>query len=105
MQSQIEKHVMASVGAIYIARQLGSATAIKLYVLAISLIGIASLISVPHVFENLLSVGVNHIPEFLIHAILNTGVAVQLGVIAALIAGTWFVADLVRPTSQRAFAL
>ncbi len=51
-KSRIEQQVMASVGVVYATRQLVSATALKLYVCALSLVGLAKLVWVHRVFEN-----------------------------------------------------
>ena len=52
MTSKIEQQVMAGVGVVYAARQLTSATALKLYVCAASLYGLVQLVWVHRVFEN-----------------------------------------------------
>lgn len=96
MKSKIEQKVMASVGAIYIGRKLVSLTAIKLYILCVSLIAIASLVSVPHVFANLTQVGPTGLYTFAVAAALNTKLLVQLGLLACTLVGISFVADALR---------
>lgn len=81
MASEIEQKVMASVGAIYLGRKFTSMTAIKLYVLCVSLIAITSLVSVPDVVSNLMQVSVGDVGTFLVAAILNTKLLVQIGLL------------------------
>lgn len=92
--STIEQKVMASVGAIYIARQLTSTTALKLYVAVISLWGLARLVWVERVFENLSQAGVGGAFNLFLDAILTTDILVQLTLAALVVAGAWFIRDL-----------
>ena len=98
---------MASVGAIYIGRKLVSLTAIKLYVLCVSLIAIASLVSVPNVFANLTQVGPTGLYTFAVAAALNTKLLVQLGLLACTLVSISFIADAfrVRLTSRGGLAM
>lgn len=105
MQSEIEKNVMASVGAIYAGRKLTSITAIRLYVLCASLIAIASLVSVPDVLANLMQISVGDIGTFILAAVLNTKLLVQLAVLVTVIVGAWFVVDILRNPSDRRLAM
>ncbi|HVV15261.1 MAG TPA: hypothetical protein VHD55_02605 [Candidatus Paceibacterota bacterium] len=78
--SKIETQVMASVGVIYAARALMSATAIKLYALVASFAGIVFFASVPHVAANFFSVahsGPTSVVFFVVYAVLSTTVVVQ----------------------------
>lgn len=95
---------MASVGAIYLWRQLTSRAAIELYALGISLIAIASVVSVPHILANLLAVGLPHIPEFLFTAVVKTGMVVQITLIVCAVAAAAFGAEMARGTSRERFA-
>lgn len=83
--TKIEQQVMGSVAVIYAVRQLLSATAMKVYVCAASLYGIASLVWVARVFENLATVGAAGSLQFMVAAVLNTDTLVQL----ALLVGTF----------------
>lgn len=104
--TKIEQQVMGSVAVIYAARQLMSATALKLYVCAASLYGIASLVWVAKVFENLERVGIADSLQFVIAAVLNTNTLVQLLLIVGAFAALSLVIDLVRSISiQRRLAL
>ena len=78
--SKIETQVMGSVAVIYGARTLASATALRLYALVLSLVGIAYFASVPHVlfnFESVASHGPASVGVFIVYAVLSTTVVVQ----------------------------
>jgi hypothetical protein len=105
MQSDIEKKVMASVGTIYAARKLTGVTAVRLYVLCASLIAIATLVSVPDVIANLMQVRLGDTGTFVLSAILNTKLLVQLAVFMSVVVGAWFALDIMRPPSDRRLAL
>src|SRR3989344_5249707 len=96
-KSSIEQQVMAGVGVVYTARQLTSATALKLYVCAASLYGIGRLVWVSHVFENWANVGLSGSLQFMAAAVLNTHTAVQLTLMVLLFAAASLLLDLVRP--------
>ncbi len=96
MQSKIEQQVMASVGTVYAVRQLFSATAIKLYICALSLYGLAQLVWVNRVWENLARVGWENAGEFLVAAVLNTELLVQLALAALVVGAVGFLRDVLR---------
>ena len=105
MQSKIEQRVMAGVGVIYAARQLVSATALKLYVCALSLYGIGRLVWVSHVFENWANVGLQGTAQFATSAVLNTHLAVQLTLLVLIFAGVSLFLDFTRSfTTSRTLA-
>ena len=105
MQSKIEQQVMASVGLVYTARQLVSATALKLYMCALSLYGLVQLVWVHRVFENWSQVGLGGSAQFLTYALLHTHLAVQLTLVVLVVAGAGLMRDLVRSAvSTPAFA-
>jgi|SRR3989344_796038 len=97
MTSKIEQQVMAGVGVVYAARQLTSATALKLYVCAASLYGLVQLVWVHRVFENWANVGLSGSLQFVAAAVLNTHTAVQLTLMVLLFAAASLLLDLVRP--------
>ena len=105
MQSKIEQQVMASVVVIYTARQLVSATALKLYVCAASLYGIAKLVWVSRVWENLAHVGVQNALHFALSAVLNTHLPVQIALAVFVVAGVSLFVDLVRKATEPTFRL
>lgn len=90
---------MGSVAVIYAVRQLVSATALKLYVCAVSLYGIASLVWVAKVFENLATVGVAGSVQFMVAAALNTDTLVQLALLVGTFALFSLFLDLARSLS------
>lgn len=96
MQSKIEQQVMAGVGSIYIARQLVSATALKLYVCVLALYGIGRLVWVSRVFENWANVGLQGTVSFVTQAVLHTHLPVQIALVVLFVAGLGLLYDLVR---------
>ena len=70
---------MSRVAAIYAVRKITSATALQLYALCALLIAITSLVSVPHVFANLMQTGVAGFATFAFVAVLKTKLLVQIG--------------------------
>lgn len=105
MQSKIERQVMAGVGTVYAARQLLSATALKLYVCALSLYGIGRLVWVSHVFENWASVGLQGSLQFVTSAVLNTHLPVQLTLMVLMVAAFSLFLDFTRSVgTSRGFA-
>ena len=79
--SNIEQRVMAGVVLIYTARSLVSRVALEFYVLVFSLVGVATLASLPHVVQNLVMVsqgGVGGVTVFFASAIVSTTLAVQV---------------------------
>ena len=101
MTSKIEQQVMASVGTIYVARQLVSATALKLYVCAAALWTLGRLVFVEQVFANWAHTGVGNSLNFVASAILSAELAVQATLALLLVAGLWFVRDLVSLKSYK----
>ncbi len=91
---------MASVGTIYATRQLVSATALKLYVCALALFGIARLVWVSRVWENLADVVVGGAAQFFLAAVMNTDTLVQMALLVLVLAGVSLVRDLVRSASN-----
>jgi hypothetical protein len=101
--TSIEQKVMASVGAVYIARSLVGVTALKLYVALAALWTLGRLVWVERVFENFTSVGAGGTLHFLASAVLNTELAVQVTLALFLGAGLWLLRDLTRgiPVTNR----
>ena len=96
MQTKIEQQVMAGVGTIYAARQLVSATALKLYVCTLSLYGLGRLVWVSKVFENWQHVGLQGTFEFVSAAVLHTHLPVQIALTVLFVAGLGLIRDLSR---------
>src|SRR3990167_3414170 len=96
MQSKIEQQVMAGVEVVYAFRQLTGATALKLYVCALSLYGIGRLVWVSRVFQNWANVGLQGSLEFVSAAIMNTHLPVQIALAVLFIAALSLVRDLTR---------
>ena len=101
MKSNIEQHVMASVGTIYIWRRLTSMTALKLYALAASGIALWQFTWVHRVFENWARVGVDGTWTFVTHAVLNTGLPVKLALIVAAATGISLMIEAIQTLRQQ----
>lgn len=104
--SKIEQQVMASVGAIYLARTLVGATALKLYALLLSVWGIGKLVWVSKVFENLAVAeqsGIQAVGNFILVALSHAQFGVQIALVVAVIAAVSLFLDVTR-TSGRRFA-
>ena len=102
--SAIEKNVMASARLIYTMRMLTSVTALKLYVWALALYTIGRLVWVAHVWENLEKVGIGHLFQFMLAAVLNTQLLVQLALLIGAMALISFLVDVVRGLRTPTFA-
>ena len=103
MQSKIEQQVMASVAVVYAFRQLTGATALKLYVCALSLYGIGRLVRASRVWENLAHVGVQTSLQFIFSAVLNPHLPVQIALAILIVAGLGLVRDLTRSIGSSSF--
>src|SRR5438552_3747798 len=106
--SKIEQQVMAGVGVIYTARTLVGLTALKVYVLVLSVLAIGKLVWVSRVFDNFFSVeraGLGSTTNYLVYAILHTHLAVQLVLVVAAVAFAGLIVDAARSLqSQRGLA-
>ena len=98
----IEQKVMASVAVIYAVRKLTSRTALKCYVLLVSIMGIMFFVSLPHIAQNFEYVsrgGVGSIVAFLISAILGTTIVVQLTLLLGAAAFVSLIAEILYSTT------
>ena len=87
---------MASVGVIYAARQLISATALKLYAFAAAVYALVQLTWVHKVFANWAHVGLAGSWQFVTYAVLHTHLAVQVTLLVLAVAGLSLIADAIR---------
>lgn len=95
MKQSLRSRIMGSVYALYLLRKAYSATAIKAYVLGISLGAASFAVSIGSIIENLLRVkGLNGLLDFTTAALANTEVSVQLLLITAAFAFVLMVRDL-----------
>ena len=95
----MEQKVMANVAVIYTARKLASRTALKLYVLGVSFVGLVTLVSISNVTANLTNVaqnGVESTLSFLAAAILGTTILVQVALFLGVAAVFSLVIDAIR---------
>ncbi len=102
--SKIEQQVMANVTLIYAARIATSATALKLYTLALSVLGLAALVSISNIAANFVNVltqgGVGGVLGFVISALLGTTIVVQLTLAVAAASAALLVAPVLRPSGR-----
>ena len=97
---------MASVGVIYTARQFVSASALKLYAVAVSALALWQLIWVHSVFANLYEAAAGGgVAQFVYSALLNTHLPVQLALLAFIFAGVSLTRDLLRPARHLTLSL
>ena len=90
---------MGSVVAIYACRLLTSFTALKLYALILSAVGIAALVSISNVFFNFTNVvqgGLPNTATFIVSAVLGTTFLVQLVLLLGALASLSLCRDLLR---------
>lgn len=100
--NKIQTQVMASVAVIYALRTLLGPTALKLYVLVLSVWGIGRLVWISKVFENLSKVeksGASAVGNFFLAAVEHTSTSVQLALAAAAIAALLLFFDVVRASA------
>lgn len=104
--SNIEKNVMASVAAIYAFRLATGFTALKIYMLIASALGLIFLVSLPNVVQNFLHVagsGAGGISTFMASAFFGTTFFVQAALLLGLFAAFSLAFDFVRAFSSRSF--
>ncbi len=97
--SNLEQKVMANVALIYTVRKMVGKTALKLYVMVLSILGITFFVSVPHVIENFSTVahgGVGSVATFVLAAVLGTTIAVQLALVLSAAAAASLAFDYLR---------
>jgi len=105
--SKIEERVMANITLIYAARILKSATALKLYALIGSAVGLVALVSISNVVANFVNAaegGVGSMAVFTVSAVLGTTLVVQLALAVAAASAISLVVPVVFRTSGRSFA-
>lgn len=104
--SNIEKNVMASVAAIYAFRLATGLTALKIYTLLASAVGLVFLVSLPNIVQNFLHVagsGAGSISAFMTSAFFGTTFFVQAALLLGLFAAFSLAFDFVRTFSSRGF--
>lgn len=104
MQTTIQRQVMAAVALVYAARIATSATALKVYVVLVSIGVLARLVWVAKVFQNFATVeknGVVPTGHYVLFAVQHTNLAVQLTLLVAAVAFVGLIFDTVRSLSTR----
>ena len=95
---------MASVAVVYAARKLTSRKVLEWAALAASAVALWQLVWVHKVFENFFTVveknGLGSIATYLVTAVTNTHLAVQLTLAVATIAFVFLIVDTIRSTSN-----
>ncbi len=105
MKQPLRSKIMGGIYAVYLLRKAYSATAIKAYVLGISLGAMAFAVSLAHIVENALRVkGITGLFDFAASAVLNTEMSVQLLLITAALAFVLMVRDLQSLSRTRVLA-
>lgn len=97
--SNIEQRVMANVSLIYAGRILLSNTALKLYALVLSVIGIATFVSVSNVISNFVNssqAGAGGMFFFTVSAVLGTTLVVQVALAVAAASALSLVVPVLR---------
>lgn len=103
----LRSRIMSSVYLIFLMRKARGATAIKAYVLGISLGTMVYAVSLGNILSNLSHVqSAAALSDFLFAAVLNTEIAVQLLLVTAALAFVLMVRDLgALSRTRRAFAI
>ena len=102
--SNIQRQVMAAVALVYAARVAKSPTALKVYVVLISIGVLARLVWVAKVFQNFALVerhGLGATSNYVLFAVGHTQLAVQLTLLVAAIAFMGLILDTARTLSTR----
>src|SRR3989344_1187501 len=94
--NKIEQQVMAAVLVIHGVRALLSVAALKVYALAASVVGLLTLVSLPHFIANLEQVGLAGLATFFFVAFVKTGVVVRLAMLVGAIALSSLLVDIIR---------
>ena len=98
-KTNIEQQVMGSVAAVYAARRFASPFMLKVYALALSVTGVALLVSLSHVGANLMAVeshGALAVGVFILSAVLGTSIVVQIALAVGAAASLSLAADATR---------
>lgn len=99
MKNSIEQQVMATVAVVYVARRLTSRTALELYALVVSTVGIVAFVSVSNVTANLVNAaqnGIESIVVYMVAAILGTTIVVQIALVLGVVAFLLLVSDIIK---------
>jgi hypothetical protein len=105
--SNIERQVMASVGVMYAARTLTGSTALKLYVLILSIWAVGRLVWVSKVFTNFFGIenhGLGAIINFAVIALEHAHTGVLVALLVALAAFISLVIDTLRSFAARTYS-
>lgn len=94
---ELKARIMGEVGRIYWLRKAINYLTIKLYALGILSVGLLSTVSVQNVIANMPPLAdVAAVARFMLSAVVNTEVIVQILFMGALVVAALFVADIVR---------
>lgn len=98
--SKIQQQVMASVLVVYALRKATSPFALKAYALVAATFALVLTVSVPHILNNLMQVGLSGLGDFVVSAIRSTTLTVQAMTLVACLMGVLLVRDTLRTTSR-----
>ena len=94
--NKLKKRIMRRVYFLFFARKAIGPTAVKLYTLMLSSVGIVSLVSVGNVVSNMPQSNATEVFNFALYALTHTELIVQLFVFATLAATLWLTRDVIR---------
>ena len=96
MNNILKKRIMRRVYIVYALRKMLSRTAFKLYASLVLLFGIARLLHVRAIGENISEVGFAGLYNFAFYSIMNTELAVQFLMFGVAAFGVWVMRDAVK---------
>lgn len=95
MKTPLRGRIMGSVYAIFLLRKLASATAVKAYILGVSLGTAAYAVSLGNIIGNMLEVGSTaSLANFIVGAFLNTELSIQLLMLTAALSFVLILRDV-----------
>jgi hypothetical protein len=94
---------MASVLIVYTLRHVLSAYMLKIYALTAAALALVFTVSLPHIAENMMQVGLAGTGSFIVSAVLSTTVSVQIMSAVAVCMGALLVRDSLRVGTSATF--
>ncbi len=97
--NKLKIRVMRRVYVLFFARKAVGATAMKIYTLLLSSVGIVSLVSVGNIVSNMPNIpqsSASEVFSFVFYALTHTEFVVQLLIVATLTAVLWLTRDIIR---------
>ena len=101
--STLNQKIMRRVYTLYLMRKVFNPTAFRLYAFVISIIAIASFVSISNVLANIPTDSLVSFYTFSMNAVLGTELVVQLLILAMLASLFWIARDIAYLLSHRTF--